>query len=466
MQGREQWATKLGFILAAVGSAVGLGNIWRFSYVLGEGGGFAFLIAYIICIFLIGLPVLLAEITVGRKGQSDAIGSFEKIAPGKWWKIGGVLGVLSGSLILSFYGVIAGWVFYYVFSYLSGSAGGVAEGGYGDYFGGFIGGTVGPVFWQVLFMAIVVGVVYFGVKKGIELANRMFMPLLALLVVILAIYGLTMDGAGEAMNFMFSPDFGQLGNMEVWGMAIGQAFFTLSLGMGAMITYASYLPKETKLPSAAGTVVTLDTLFAIFAGLMIFPIVFTFGLDPAAGPELIFITLPEAFGQWGTGGTIFGIFFFFLVGIAALSSAISLLEVGVSWAMRRLDWSRKKAALTAGAIITAFGIPSALSQGGPLSQPIFGYSFLDLIDTITDQYTLALGGMITALFVGWGWNKIEVLRETGLQDTTIGAIWIWFLRIVAPVGIFYIVANNFYNMFIASEESMSYLIIQMINYFL
>ncbi|MDQ0352816.1 NSS family neurotransmitter:Na+ symporter [Alkalibacillus filiformis] len=472
MQGREQWATRLGFILAAVGSAVGLGNIWRFSYVLGEGGGFAFLIAYIICIFLIGLPVLLAEITVGRKGQSDAIGSFEKIAPGKWWKLGGILGVLSGSLILSFYGVIAGWVFYYVFSYLSGSAGSVEQGGYADYFLGFIGGSgelggvLGPVFWQLLFMAVVIGVVYFGVKKGIELANRTFMPLLALLVVILAIYGLTMDGAGEAMNFMFSPDFGQLGNMEVWGMAIGQAFFTLSLGMGAMITYASYLPKETKLPSAAGTIVTLDTLFAIFAGLMIFPIVFTFGLDPSAGPELIFITLPEAFGQWGTGGTIFGILFFFLVGIAALSSAISLLEVGVSWAMRKFDWSRRKAALTAGIIIAAFGVPSALSQGGPLSQEILGLSFLDLIDTITDQYTLALGGMITALFVGWGWNKIEVLRETGLQETTIGAIWIWFLRIVAPVGILYIVLNNFYNMFIATEESMSYLIIQMINYFL
>ncbi|GAA0464701.1 sodium-dependent transporter [Alkalibacillus silvisoli] len=466
MQGREQWATRLGFILAAVGSAVGLGNIWRFSYVLGEGGGFAFLLAYIICIFLIGLPVLLAEITVGRKGQSDAVGSFNKLAPGKWWKLGGILGVLSGTLILSFYGVIAGWVMYYVYSYLTGSAGSVAEGEYGAYFEGFVGSPIAPVFWQVLFMAIVIGVVYFGIKKGIELANRTFMPLLALLVIVLAIYGLTMEGAGEALNFMFAPDFAQLGNMEVWGMAIGQAFFTLSLGMGAMITYASYLPKETKLPSAAGTIVTLDTLFAIFAGLMIFPIVFTFGLDPGDGPGLIFITLPEAFGQWGTGGTIFGLFFFLLVAVAALSSAISLLEVGVSWAMRRFEWSRKKATLTAGIIITAFGVPSALSQGGPLSQEIFGLPFLDLIDTVTDQYTLALGGMITALFVGWGWNKIEVLRETGLQDTTVGALWIWFLRIVAPIGILYIVANNFYNMFLASEESMSYLIIQMINYFL
>ncbi|WP_342662654.1 sodium-dependent transporter [Halalkalibacillus halophilus] len=277
MEAREQWASKLGFILAAVGSAVGLGNIWRFSYVLGESGGFAFLLAYIICIFLIGLPVLLAEITVGRRGQSDAVNSFEEIAPKKPWKIAGILGVLSGSLILSFYGVIAGWVMFYLWSFITGPARNVEEGGYEGFFVDAIGGSFTPVFWQLLFMALVIGVVFFGIKKGIELANRLFMPMLAIIVVVLAVFGLTMDGAGEALSYMFSPDFGQLANMDVWGAAIGQAFFTLSLGMGAMITYASYLPKETKLPSAAGTVVTLDTLFAIFAGLMIFPVVFTFG---------------------------------------------------------------------------------------------------------------------------------------------------------------------------------------------
>lgn len=457
MQGREQFATRFGFIFAAVGSAVGLGNIWRFPYMLGENGGFAFLIAYFICIALIGLPVLLAEFSVGRRGQSDAIHSFENIKAKSFGKIGGFLGVLSGTLILSFYGVIAGWVFYYLFSYLTGAAGNVESGEFEGFFGDFIASSFGPVVWQFLFMVVVIGVVYFGIKKGIEIANRTFMPMLAVLVIILAVFGLTMDGAGEALSFMFSPDFNALGDINVWGAAVGQAFFTLSLGMGAMITYASYLPKESRLPSAAGTVVVFDTFFAVFAGLMIFPIVFSFGMEPGAGPGLLFMTLPEAFGQWGLGGTIFGIFFFLFVGIAALSSAISLLEVGVSWAMRRFNAGRKPTTLIAGAIITVFGFLSALSQGAVpalTEMKIFAFlntdgdtiTFLDTLDLFTAQYTLALGGFVTALFVGWGWNKVEALRETGLQDTTLGNLWIWFLRIVAPAGILYILITNLISM--------------------
>ncbi|WP_088076386.1 sodium-dependent transporter [Litchfieldia alkalitelluris] len=449
MATREQWATKMGFILAAVGSAVGLGNIWRFSYVTGENGGAAFLIIYVLCIFLVGLPVLLAEFSIGRKGQSDVIGSYKNIAPGKPWVIGGVLGVLTSFLILSFYGVIAGWVVYYFFSYLTGSAQAVGAGEYGDFFGAFIGGTAGPVVWQVIFMAVVVGIVFFGVKKGIELSNKIFMPLLALLLIILAGYSLTLDGAGEGLAFLFTPDWGAFAEPSVYVAAIGQAFFTLSLGMGAMIAYSSYLPKDARLPSAAGTVVTLDTLFAIIAGIVIFPVVFTFGGEPGDGPGLIFIALPEVFNAMGGAGTFVAIVFFFLVAIAALSSAISLLEVSVSYVMRQFTWSRRKATLVAGILVTLFGVPSALSQGGPLSQPIFGLPFLDLVDTITDQYTLPLGGLIVALFVGWGWNKVDALRETGLTDSIIGLLWLWFLRIVAPLGILVILGLNIYNMFFA-----------------
>ncbi|MDE5415317.1 sodium-dependent transporter [Alkalihalobacterium chitinilyticum] len=446
MNEREQWGTRAGFILAAVGSAVGLGNIWRFSYVTGESGGAAFLIIYVLCILLVGLPVLLAEFSIGRRGQSDAIGSFTKIAPGKPWAIGGILGVLTSFLILSFYGVIAGWVAYYFFSYLTGTAQAVPEGEYADFFVGFIGNANGaPVFWQVLFMAIVIGIVFFGVKKGIELSNKIFMPLLALLIIILAGYSLTLDGAGDALAFLFTPDWSAFANPSVYSAAVGQAFFTLSLGMGAMITYASYLPKNASLPSAAGTVVTLDTLFAIVAGIMIFPAVFTFALDPAAGPGLIFITLPEVFAQMGAGGTFFAIVLFFLIGIAALSSAISLLEVSVSYVMRSLNWSRRKATLIAGILVTALGVPSALSQYGPLGDwLIFGLPFLDLIDTITDQYTLPLGGLFVALFVGWGWNKIDALRETGLTDSVIGIVWLWFIRIIAPLGILWILLQNIF----------------------
>lgn len=444
VNGRERWATKLGFILAAVGSAVGLGNIWRFSYVTGESGGAAFLLIYVLCIVLIGLPVLLAEFSIGRKGQSDVVGSFSKIAPKKPWVIGGILGVLTSFLILSFYGVIAGWVLYYLFSYLTGTAGGIEQEGYADFFVNFIGGAGGPVFWQVLFMAFVIGIVFFGVKRGIELSNRVFMPMLAIILIMLAGYSLTLDGAGEGLAFMFSPDWSAFGDTSVYAAAVGQAFFTLSLGMGAMITYASYLPKETNLPSAAGSVVLLDTLFAIVAGIMIFPAVFTFAsVEPGAGPGLIFIALPEVFNLMGGAGTIFAILFFFLVAIAALSSAISLLEVSVSYMMRKMDWDRRKATLAAGIAVTIFGIPSALSQGGPWSGAIVGeLPFLDLIDTITDQYTLPLGGLVIALFVGWGWNKVDALRETGLTDTTIGIVWLWFIRIIAPAGILWILVTN------------------------
>ncbi|MFC4737087.1 sodium-dependent transporter [Bacillus daqingensis] len=442
---REQFATKLGFILAAVGSAVGLGNIWRFSYVAGESGGAAFLLIYVLCIFLIGLPVLLAEFSVGRRGQSDVVGSYNNIAPGKPWVIGGILGVLTSFLILSFYGVIAGWVVYYFFAYLTGQATGVGEGNYADFFVTFIGGAAAPVVWQVIFMALVLGIVFFGVKKGIELSNKIFMPLLAIILIFLAVYSLTLDGAGEGLAFLFTPDWSAFAEPGVWSSAVGQAFFTLSLGMGAMITYSSYLSREANLTTAAGSVVTLDTLFAIVAGIVIFPAVFTFAnVEPDAGPGLIFIVLPEVFNQMGGAGTIFAIFFFFLVAIAALSSAISLLEVSVSYVMRQLNWNRRKATLLAGIAVTVFGIPSALSQGGPLTFEFFGLPFLDLIDTITDQYTLPLAGMIVALFVGWGWNQVDALKETGLTNSPFGVLWLWMLRIVAPIGIAWILFQNIF----------------------
>ncbi|TFB24267.1 sodium-dependent transporter [Filobacillus milosensis] len=446
---REQWASKLGFILAAVGSAVGLGNIWRFSYLAGDSGGAAFLIIYVACILLIGLPVLMAEFSVGRKGQSDAIQSYHNSGAGGFWSLGGFLGVLSAFLILSFYGVIAGWIVYFLYSYLTGAAQSVEEGGVGDFFGGFISGTAGPIFWQFLFMAIVIAIVFFGIKKGIEIANKIFMPLLALILVLLAIYSLTLDGAGEAMNFLFAPDWSAFGNFDVYAAAVGQAFFTLSLGMGAMITYASYLGKEEKLSSAAGTIVTFDTLFAIIAGIVIFPIVFTFGIDPSAGPGLIFVSLPEVFNLMGGAGTFVAILFFFLVAVAALTSAISLLEVNVAFLMRKLKWNRKTATLVAGIVVTLFGVPSALSQGGPVTFTIFDNSFLDAIDLLTAEYTLLLGGMITSLFVGWRWKKIDALRETGFGESIFGILWLWFVRVIAPAWILILLIINFYNDFLA-----------------
>ncbi|MFA1821376.1 sodium-dependent transporter [Virgibacillus oceani] len=447
MQAREQWGTRSGFILAAVGSAVGLGNIWRFPYITGEYGGASFLLVYVICILIIGIPTMIAEFSIGKRGQLDAVGSFAKTTRSKPWVIGGWLGVITSFLIVSFYAVIAGWVLYYLFSYLTGSIQQVEAGGVEEYFGGFIGHNFLPVIWQIIVMAIIVGVLYFGVKKGIELSSKIFMPLLAVILVILAGYGLTLDGAGEGLSFLFVPDWSSLGDPSLYLAAIGQAFFTLSLGMGIMVTYGGYLSKDTgnRLPGTATRIVLLDTLFAIVVGIVIFTAVFSIGMDTAQGPGLVFVVLPEVFNQMAAGGTFFAIFFFFLVFIAALSSAISLSEVSVSFAMRQVNMTRKKAVLIVGGLITLFGIPSALSQGGPLGDfLIAGLPFLDFVDVLTDSYFLPIGGLIVVLFVGWGWKAKEAFETADFKNPGLGKMWLFLIRYVAPIMIIIILLANLF----------------------
>ncbi|WP_416151598.1 sodium-dependent transporter [Salipaludibacillus sp. HK11] len=435
--GREQWGSRLGFILAAMGSAVGLGNIWRFAYVTGESGGAAFLLIYILCILAIGVPILMAEFTIGRRAQSDVVGSFETLAPGKPWVLAGILGVASAFIILSFYSVVAGWSLHYFVQYFTGGPSLGTEGGYGGYFGEFITSPLQPLIWQFIFMAFTVGIVYVGVKKGIEKSNKILMPLLAVLVIVLAGYSMTLGGTREALNFLFSPDWSSLRDPEVYLAALGQAFFSLSLGMGALITYGSYLSKDHKLPGAAVSVASLDTVFAIIAGLMIFPAVFAFGIAPDDGPGLVFVTLPEIFDNM-TGGVLFGLAFFFLLSAAALSSGVSLLEVAVAYFMRKFQWSRQKAAIFIGFIIFILGIPSSLGMGILSDVVIFGRDIFDTMDFIASNVFLPIGGLIIALFVGWGWNKAEVLDASDFGNTPIGNIWIFILRFFAPVAIFLI----------------------------
>lgn len=447
MKLRETWGTRTGFLLAAVASAVGLGNIWRFPYVAGEYGGGAFLLVYLICIFIIGLPTMIAEFSIGKKGQSDAVESFSKTAPAKPWVIGGWLGVITSFLIVSFYAVIVGWVLYYIFSYLTGSAQQVEVGGMGEFFESFIGNGFIPVVWQLIVMAIIVGILFFGVKKGIELSNKIFMPALALVLVILAIYGLTLDGAAEGLAFLFVPDWSALTNPSLYLAAVGQSFFSLSLGMGIMITYGGYLSKQTgsRLPSTATRVVILDTLFAILVGIIIFTTVFTIGGESDQGPGMVFVVMPEVFNQMAVGGSVVAVLFLFLVFIGGLSSAISLAEVSVSFAMRQVNLSRGKAVLIIGALITALGIPSALSQGGPLSDfLIFDLSFLDLVDTITDSYFLPIGGLIVVLFVGWGWKTKDALEEADFKNPAIAKFWLFLIRFVAPIMILIILLANIF----------------------
>jgi len=431
----EQWGSRLGFILAAMGSAVGLGNIWRFSYVVGENGGAAFLLIYVLCVAFIGLPIVMAEFMIGRRAQSDAVTSFQKIAPGKPWQAAGFMGLASAFIILSFYGVVAGWTLKYFFSYLTGGIALVGAETYTDHFVNFITHPSAPLVWQSLFMAATIAIVLGGVKKGIEVANKILMPTLAVLVIGMAAYSLSLGGGREALNYLFKPDWSVLSEPSVYLAALGQAFFSLSLGMGALITYGSYLSKKEKLPGAALSVTVLDTLFAITAGLVIFPAVFAFGANPGDGVGLVFFTLPGIFARMA-GGTIVGTLFFFLLAMAALTSAVSLLEVPTAYFVTRFNWDRKKTAVILGIIIFAIGIPSSLGQG-TLSHVrlIGGRDILDSMDFIASNILLPLGGLIIALFVGWGWKRADAFGESDLGHSTRGKTWLFLLRYVAPIAI-------------------------------
>jgi NSS family neurotransmitter:Na+ symporter len=438
--GREQWASRLGFMLAAMGSAVGLGNIWRFSYVAGENGGAAFLLIYVLCVLLVGIPIMMAEFTIGRRSQSDAVGSFQKLAPGKPWVTAGFMGVASAFIILSFYGVIAGWTLKYFTGYVTGALWSQPEAGYVDYFVGFISNPWQPLIWQAIFMAATIGIVYVGVKKGIEKANVILMPSLAILLIILAIYSLTLGGAKQGLAFLFSPDWSVLSDPSVYLAALGQAFFSLSLGMGALITYGSYLSQKERLPGAALGIATFDTMFAIIAGVMIFPAVFAFGGEPGAGVGLVFFTLPDIFDSMALGGIV-GLAFFFLLAAAALSSAISLLEVAVAYFMRQFAWTRQKTSVIVGSIIFLLGVPSSLGLGVLDNVKFLGRDILDNLDFLASNILLPLGGLLIALFIGWGWSKAEALKESDFGDTTLGNAWFFLLRWLAPIVIFLIFLN-------------------------
>lgn len=429
-QKREQWGSRWGFILAAMGSAVGLGNIWRFSYAMGEGGGSAFLIIYLLSVLVIGFPVMLIEFSIGRRTQTDAVDAFKKLAPKSGWLFAGGLGVLAAFLILSFYGVIGGWSLRYMMEYLTGGITGDPQ----DFFVGFISDPVSPVFWQFVFMALTVGIVFLGVQKGIELSSKVMMPVLSILLIGLAAYSLTLGGAEEAFAFMFQPDWDAFTNPSVYISAMGQAFFTLSLGMGAMLTYASYLDPEERLTSSAAIIIVLDTLFALVSGLVIFPALFAFGLDPAEGAGLVFMVLPNIFEALGGIGTLAGIVFFVLLSMAALSSAISLLEVAVAYFMRRFKASRKAVTLIVGSVIFLLGVPSSLSQGA-MEITILGDSFLDFMDAFTGNLVLPLGGLIMVLFVGWTWTKKEILDHGDVSDQSWGPLYVLTAKFVAPVAI-------------------------------
>ncbi|MEQ8807130.1 MAG: sodium-dependent transporter, partial [Rhodospirillales bacterium] len=360
MASRDHFATRLGFVLAAAGSAVGLGNIWKFPFMTGQNGGGAFLLLYIAFVLTIGLSVMLAEFAIGRAGQRNPVGSFRALKGGAWPAVGG-LGVVAGFVILSFYSVVGGWTLAYALKSVSGALASNDPQVLGAAFGAFIADPLDVIGFHAAFMVLTLGIVAGGVRGGIERAARILMPVLALLVVVLAVRAVTLDGAAKGIAFFLTPDFSKV-TWDTVNAALGQAFFSLSLGMGTMITYASYLNRQVNLPQTAAQVTVLDTGFAVVAGFMILPAVFAFGFDPAAGPGLTFITLPAVFAQM-PAGALFAFLFFVLLAIAALTSAVSIIEPVVSYLIDERGLSRRAATWGAGAVIWVLGVPSALSLG-------------------------------------------------------------------------------------------------------
>jgi len=420
---REQWGSKLGFILAASGSAVGLGNIWKYPHMAGQNGGAAFTIVYLVCILVVGLPILLGELVIGRNTQLSPVGAFNKLADKSNWKWVGFLGVASAFVILSFYGVVGGWTLRYTVYSLSGgfeSLSGNADAS-GEVFNSFISNSINPIFWQLLFMSVCIGIIIKGVKSGIEEGSKIMMPLIIVILGILVVRGLTLDGGSEGLIFLFKPKFSDLTPSSIV-LALGHAFFTLSLGMGTMLTYGSYVDKKQNLFSSAIWVILLDTAIAMLAGTAIFTIVFAMGADPSAGAGLIFVVLPTIFPQIG-GGLVWGTLFFFILFMAALTSAISILEVITAYFIDEKGWSRERATLSFGGVITIVGIFCSLSLGNFNITSIFDISFFDFMDELSSKYMLPIGGALTAIFILYKWGVEAFLDEIKIGMERIKIDW-------------------------------------------
>ena len=444
---RASFGSKIGAILAAAGSAVGLGNIWRFPYEAGNHGGAAFILIYLACVFIMGMPIMIAEFTVGRRAKASTGRAFGLLANNSKWNFIGMLGVLAGLLILGYYSVVAGWTLEYI---LTSVTNGFADKKPEDFvaaFQTFSQDSIRPVIWLLAFLFFTHFIVVKGVKDGIEKSAKIMMPVLFLLIVVLAICSMTLPNASKGLEFLLKPDFSKV-NADVFLGAMGQAFFSLSLGMGCLSTYASYFGSDTRLGKTALSVGVIDTFVAILAGLIIFPAAFSVGIQPDAGPSLIFITLPNVFQQAFGGipflAMIFSLLFYVLLALAALTSTISLHEVVTAYLNERFKIGRNRAAMLVTGFCIVTGILSSLSLGA-WDAKFFSLSFFDLLDFVTAKLMLPLGGLLVCLFVGWYLKRsvsYEELTNYGLQKATYFPVYMFILRYFAPIAITLIFVNE------------------------
>lgn len=444
---REGFSSGLAVFFATLGSAVGLGNIWKFPYLTGQSGGGAFLLVYLLCILLVGIPLMVSEFYLGRRSRKNAVGAFEVLRPRTAWKHTGTLAVMAVYMIMFFYSCVAGWVYFYLGKALTGELATVTVESVKAQFGSVIIGPLSPIIWQVIVMTVVSSILIMGVQKGIEKITKTLMPLLFLLIIICDIRALTLPGADAGLRFLFDVDFSKI-TAPVILTALGLAFFKLSLGMGVMITYSSYFTSSNNLFTTAGKVAFSDTLVSMLAGIAIFPAVFSFGMEPGAGPGLLFMTIPLVFSQMPFG-TILLIAFFFLTSIAATTAMLSLVEVPVAWLCEEKGLSRKKSVVVNALIIISFGLLASLSvdKSSLLGNiTIFGRGFFDLFDYISSNIMLPIGGMLVALFVGYFVNKNDLKQELSNQNTlavdTVFEVFYFVIRYVTPALLFVVFLNS------------------------
>lgn len=438
-ENRGVWSSRFGFLMAAVGSAVGLGNLWKFPYLAGKNGGGAFVVVYLILVVLLGFTLILAEMSIGRRANQDAFGAYGKIKKGFGF-IGG-LGILSGFLILSYYSVVGGWVLKYIVSSFTGVGADKAL-----FFNEFVGSSVEPIIYHLIFMGMTALIVIRGISGGIEKASKFIMPALFGILVVIVVRSLTLDGARAGIDYFIRPNFSEI-TLKVVVAALGQVFFSLSLGMGIMVTYGSYLDKNEDLEKDAFVIPALDSLVAILAGFAILPAVFAFGFAPTEGPGLIFITLPAVFESMPLG-KVFSALFFVLVLFAALSSSISLMEVTVSFGIDQFKWSRKVSVIFFTTLMFIIGIGASLSMGlwsDFLIPWIDGgrYNIFDFLDVVTSYYLLPLGGLLSAIFVGYVWGTKEAVNEIKEGSAfKFEKVWIVLIKFVVPVLVFIILLST------------------------
>ena len=438
------FTSNIGAILAAAGGAVGLGNIWRFPYMLGSNGGGAFLLVYVFFVLLIGIPLMMSEFIIGRRAQHNVIGAFRVLSPKqKGWMLVGVFGIVCAFLIYAFYSVVAGWTLNYIVMAFGGRLTGQSPEGVAQLFTSFTQGSFWPLVSQCLFLALTGLVVMMGVQKGIEKVSKILMPVLFLLLLLMCVRSVTLSGAKEGLSFLFKPDFSKIDGSCILS-ALGQSFFSLSIGMGAMITYGSYIRKEDKLFNTSLWIAVCDSLVAILAGIVIFPAVFAFGMDPASGPELVYIVLPNVFNSM-PGGVIFAVIFFLLLGIAALTSTISLLEILVAAAVEELHWTRRRASLVCSLVVFVIGAFCTLSFGPLKDAKLFGFTIFDLFDRITASYLMPIGALMLTIFLGWFMPKVEVrdeLSNGGALKARAFELYYFVLRYVAPLALIVILITG------------------------